>query len=89
MAIPATNLPNLMLARDVVDAVADGRFHVWAISTVDDALQLLTGVPTGAPGADGAYPEASLHGRVHARIAAFAALARDFGQPARPEPTLS
>ena len=89
VAIPATNLPNLMLARDVVEAVADGRFHVWAISTVDDALQLLTGVPTGAPGADGAYPEASLHGRVHARIAAFAALARDFGQPARPEPTLS
>lgn len=67
-------------------AVADGRFHIWAISTVDEALQLLTGVPAGEPGADGAYPEASLHGRIHARIAA---LVRDFGQPARPEPTLS
>jgi hypothetical protein len=47
------------------------------------------GVPAGEPGADGAYAEASLHGRVHARIAAYAALARNFGQPARPEPTLS
>jgi predicted ATP-dependent protease len=74
-----------MLAPDVVDAVANGRFHVWAISTVDDVLQLLTGIPAGEPGADGAFPDASLHGRVHARITALAALARDFGQPAPAE----
>ncbi|MGZ8650420.1 MAG: Lon protease family protein, partial [Solirubrobacteraceae bacterium] len=85
VAIPATNLPNLMLAPDVVDAVADGRFHVWAISTVDEALQLLTGIPAGRPGPDGSYPEASVHGRVHARITALAALARDFGHPAPAE----
>ena len=69
VAIPAANLPNLMLAPEVVQAVADGRFHVWAVATVDEALQLLTGI-------------ASLHGRVADRIAALAALARDYGQPA-------
>jgi hypothetical protein len=61
---------------------------VWAISTVDEALQLLAGLPAGEPDADGSYPGASLHGRVHARIAAFAALARDFiTAPARAEPS--
>jgi hypothetical protein len=81
------NTPGNLSAKSPIDAVTEGRFHVWAISTVDDALQLLTGIPAGEPGPDGTYPEASLHGRVHARITAFAALARAFGQPARPEPT--
>ncbi len=68
VAIPAANLPNLMLAPEVVQAVADGRFHVWAVP-VDEALQLLTGI-------------AGLHDRVADRIAALGALARDYGQPA-------
>ena len=82
VAIPAANVPNLMLAPEVAEAVADGRFHVWAIASVDDALQLLTGIPAGEPAADGTFPEASLHGRITSRIAALAALARDFGRPA-------
>ena len=86
VAIPAANLPNLMLAPEVAEAVAEGGFHVWAITSVDEALQLLTGVPAGDESPDGTFPDASLHGRVAARIAALAALARDYGQPAAAAP---
>lgn len=84
VVIPAANLPNLMLDRDVVEAVAAGRFHVCAISTVDEGIELLTGMAAGERG-PGGYPEDSFHGRVIERLASFAALVRDFGAPATPE----
>src|SRR5581483_625292 len=45
--IPASNVANLMLREEVIDAIRDGRFHIWAIHTVDQALELLTGKPAG------------------------------------------
>ena len=45
--MPRRNVKNLMLRREVVEAVEAGRFHVWAVSTVDEALELLTGRPAG------------------------------------------
>ena len=53
--IPKANVQDLMLKKEVVDAVKDGKFHVWAIGTVDEALELLTGLPAGKRQADGAW----------------------------------
>ena len=68
-----------MLADEVVAAVAAGDFHVWAVETVDDGIELLTGCPAGAHGADAVFPEGSVHRRVEDRLRGYADLLRDFG----------
>jgi lon-related putative ATP-dependent protease len=73
--IPASNTRHLMLRRDVVAAAAEGRFRILAMDTIDQGLELLTGVPAGAPDASGAYPAGTLNARVAARLDAFAAKA--------------
>jgi predicted ATP-dependent protease len=76
--IPHTNVRNLMLADEVVAAVAAGDFHVWAVETVDEGIELLTGCPAGARGADAAFPEGSVHRRVEDRLRGYADRLRDF-----------
>jgi lon-related putative ATP-dependent protease len=66
--VPAANMRNLMLADEVVDAVRSGRFHVWAVRTIDEGIELLAGVAAGEPGADGDYPPETVHGRVQERL---------------------
>jgi predicted ATP-dependent protease len=79
VVIPAANARHLMLKPEVVEAVAQGRFHVWAVRTVDEGLELLTGVPAGERRADGSYPEGTVHGLVQQRLAAMAARLAEFG----------
>ena len=87
--IPASNVEHLMLRNDVVEAAAEGRFAIYPIDTVDQGLELLTGVPAGVPDGDGNYPDGTLNQRVATRLDGFAAksaeLARAaFGPGARP-----
>ncbi|MCC6673384.1 MAG: AAA family ATPase [Planctomycetes bacterium] len=76
--IPKANVQHLMLHEDVVQAVAERRFHVHAVAHVDEAVALLTGIAAGAPDPKGIWPEASVNRRVADRLAAFAAAARRF-----------
>lgn len=76
--IPASNARHLMLRRDVVQAVADGRFAVHPVSTVDEALAILAGAPAGERDALGRFPEESLNARVERRLAGFAERVRNF-----------
>jgi predicted ATP-dependent protease len=76
--VPEANVERLMLDRRVVDAVAAGRFHVWAVASVDEALALLSGRAAGEPDAEGAYPEGSLNAAVAARLVGFAATRHAF-----------
>ena len=55
--MPRTNVRNLMLRSDVVDAVKSGRFHIYAIDTVDDGIEILTGKKAGDPDSKGRYPK--------------------------------
>ncbi|WP_018507990.1 Lon protease family protein [Thiobacillus thioparus] len=82
VVIPASNVAHLMLRRDVVDAAAAGRFHIYAVETVDEALELLTGIAVGTPDADGTLPEGSLNRRVAQRLAHLAELRRKFAKKA-------
>jgi lon-related putative ATP-dependent protease len=66
--IPASNVAHLMLREDVVDAVRDGHFHIYAVKTVDQGLALLTGVPAGERDAEGRYPAETLNARIEARL---------------------
>jgi len=81
--IPESNVKHLMLRRDVVEAVAAGRFHVYPVATVDEGIEILTGVPAGARDADGAFPEGSINRRVEARLAALAEARRAFAAAAK------
>lgn len=76
--IPQENVKHLMLRRDVVEAVREGRFRIYAISTVDEALTLLTGMPAGEAGADGTFPEGSVNHRVEQRLVELAEIRRRF-----------
>jgi predicted ATP-dependent protease len=66
--IPEANRKHLMLRRDVVEAVRDGRFHVYAVAHADAAMEVLTGMPAGSPDAAGEFPEDTVNGRVQCRL---------------------
>ena len=66
--VPSANVKHLMLREDVVEAASRGHFHVYAVDTVDEAMELLTGFSAGLPDAEGAFPPASVNGRVAARL---------------------
>jgi predicted ATP-dependent protease len=72
VVIPASNVKHLMLRPDVVEAAAAGKFAICPIDTVDQGLELLTGVPAGEAGPDGKYPPGTLNNRIAARLDAFA-----------------
>ena len=66
--IPRANVKNLMLKREVVDAVKKGRFHVYRVSTVEQGIEILTGAPAGIPDPDGNFPEGSVYGKVQEKL---------------------
>jgi predicted ATP-dependent protease len=66
--VPIQNVVNLMLRADVRQAMADGLFHIYAVSTIDAGIEILTGVPAGEIDEDGNYPEETVHGRVQDRL---------------------
>ncbi|BAU48417.1 ATP-dependent protease [Sulfurifustis variabilis] len=79
--IPAANVQHLMLRADVVEAAAQGRFHVYAVNHVDEGLALLTGRPAGERGPDGRFPDGSVNFLVEAKLRAMAEQARAFFAP--------
>jgi predicted ATP-dependent protease len=74
--IPAVNARDLMLADRVLDAARQGRFRVWPVSHVDEALALLTDLRVGSRRADGRYPASSVNGRVEAGLEGMARAAQ-------------
>ena len=66
--IPHQNIKNLMLRPEVAQACAEGKFHVWAIHTVDEGIELLTGVPAGQRDESGRFTGGAVHARVEARL---------------------
>ena len=80
VVLPATNVANLMLRDDVIAAVAEGKFHIWSVTTIDEGIELLTGIPAGERGADGQYPEDTVNGKVDRKLFLLADRLNKFGQ---------
>ena len=76
--IPQTNVKNLMLREDLVEAAAQGRFHVYAVASLDEAVEILTQRPAGARDAAGHFPENSVNALVERQLLGYAAAAREF-----------
>jgi predicted ATP-dependent protease len=76
--MPQSNCSHLMLRQDVVEAARAGRFHIYAVTHVDQAAALLTGLPAGRMDADGMWSPESLNGRVQARLKELARLRKAY-----------
>ena len=76
--IPAANVQHLMLDKEVVSACREGRFHIFSVGTIDEGMQILTGMPAGARSTDGTFPEGSINRKVEDRLVEFAETRRHF-----------
>jgi lon-related putative ATP-dependent protease len=76
--IPAANVQHLMLRREVVDAVKEGKFRVYSVRAIDEGIELLTGIAAGVRGSDGRFPPDSINGKVEAKLTAYAEAVRRF-----------
>lgn len=79
VVVPASNVGDLMLDEEVIEAVRAGRFHVWAVENVDQGIELLTGVPAGEPQSDGSYPPGTIHALVAERLQGYALVSAAYG----------
>ena len=77
--IPQSNTTHLMLRHDVVQAVKRKQFRIYAVTTVDEAIQLLTGIPAGDPIKKGGFQKNSVNARVEARLIELSEIRREFG----------
>ncbi|MBR6327872.1 MAG: ATP-dependent protease, partial [Alphaproteobacteria bacterium] len=66
--IPRTNMINLMLKEEVIKAVEEGKFHVYAIDTVDDGIEILTGIKAGKPDKNGKYKKGTVNAMVAEKL---------------------
>jgi lon-related putative ATP-dependent protease len=78
--IPASNVRHLMLRGDVVEAVKRGLFKIYPIETIDQGIEVLTGLEAGERGKNGAYPKGTVNALVEARLQGFADKARAFAK---------
>ncbi len=83
--IPASNVKHLMLRADVVEAAKSGKFQIYAIETVDQGIEVLTGMPAGERDEAGNYPPDSINGRVEKRLEALSEVLRRFNEKNKPE----
>jgi len=81
--IPALNVKNMMLKQEVVDAVRQGKFHIYAVSTIDAGIEVLSGLPAGKKKKDGTYPKGSINYLVDKRLKEMAKKLREFVSPTR------
>ncbi len=78
--IPVGNVKHLMVDEEVVEAVRAGTFHVWAVSTIDEGVELLMDIPAGRRDRQRQYPDGSLHRRVQGRLRELAEELKQFGE---------
>jgi lon-related putative ATP-dependent protease len=78
--IPRSNVKNLMLKEEVVEATKGGCFHIWPVGTIDEGIEVLTGVPAGVRDANGTFPEGTIHYLVDRKLHELAERIRNFGR---------
>jgi len=78
--IPAKNTRNLMLKQEVIDAVKEGKFHIWPISAIEEGIEILTDMEAGTLEPGGTYPEGTLFRIVDDRLSELGEIVRKFGK---------
>ena len=75
--IPKQNVRNLNLSNEVVEAVKEGKFHIYAISTIDEGIELLTGVPSGSKDENGNFPAGTVNYLVYQKLKKYAKVSKE------------
>jgi len=70
--IPSKNIQHLMLRHDVVEAVKKGKFHIYAIDTIDEGIEILTGIKAGKRLKNGQFEKGTIHDRVNRKLEEYA-----------------
>mgnify|MGYP002341824470 CR=1 FL=1 len=70
--IPVQNIDNLQLSDEIVSAVKDGLFHVYAVSTIEEGIEVLTGVPAGKKDKNGHFPAGTVNYLVYEKLKKYA-----------------
>jgi predicted ATP-dependent protease len=83
--VPSLNLDNLMLKQEIVDAVRAGQFHIWSVSTIDEGIQVLTGIPGGKRLQNGRFEDGSINARVDQKLRELAEILVKFGEDGKGE----
>ncbi len=78
--IPDKNIRNLMLDQEVVEAVEEGKFHIWPVTSVAEGIKILTGMEAGELQPDGTYPEGTVYRKVDDRLREISEIVRKFGK---------
>jgi len=78
--IPESNVRDLMLRKEVVESVAQGTFHIYAVKTVDEGIELLTGKKAGALDEKGSYPKGTINALVDEKLRELAMGLKEFGE---------
>jgi lon-related putative ATP-dependent protease len=78
--IPVSNIKHLMLRWDVVHAAQTKQFSIYAVSSVDQALEILTGIEAGEADAEGAYPPESFNAKVDTQLQQFTTIRKDYAK---------
>ena len=81
--IPRSNVQHLMLREDVVEAVKSGKFSIYAVGTIDEGIEILTGVKAGEPGPHGRFPAGTVNCMVEDKLKSLAERGRGFAKPGR------
>jgi predicted ATP-dependent protease len=76
--IPAANVDDLMLREDILEAVANSKFHIWPISRIEQGVELLTGMPAGARNGNGRFEDCTVFARVDDRLRDMARMMKDY-----------
>lgn len=76
--IPHQNVVNLMLNDEVIEAVEEGLFHIYPVTTIEEGIEILTDMPAGSIDEDGRYPEGTLYNLVQKKIEKYARLVEEF-----------
>ena len=66
--IPIQNVRNLSLSDEIIESVKEGKFHIYAISTIDEGIEILTGVPAGKKNKDGKFPAGTVNYLAHEKL---------------------
>lgn len=75
--IPIQNVKNLHLSKEIVEAVKNNQFHIYAISTIDDGIEILTGVPAGKRDKDGNFPAGSINYLAYEKLKRYAKISEN------------
>lgn len=82
--IPRANVKHLMLNRELVEAVSEGKFHIFPVENIDQCMQMLTGLEAGERDSEGNFPEGSINQQITARLIELAEKRRAFAEHGKP-----